>query len=58
MSEGLEIQGQRRRLLRRNDGPWELATTTEALEVEDKLKVLIIDNKGVNLGSKRYNSSE
>ena len=39
MSEGLEIQGQRRRLLCRNGGPEELATTTEVSEEEYKTKV-------------------
>ena len=40
VSKGLEIWGQQRRLLRRDDGPQELATTTEASEEEDETKVL------------------
>ena len=39
MSKGLEIQGRLWRLRRRNDGPEELATTTEASTEEDKPKV-------------------
>ena len=40
MSEGLDIQGRQRRLRRRNYGPEELATTTEALAEEDEHEVL------------------
>ena len=36
VSEGSEIRGQRWRLLRRNDGPEELSTTTDALADEDE----------------------
>ena len=39
MSEGSEIRGQQRRLLGYNDGPEELATTTEALVEEDEPEV-------------------
>ena len=34
VSEGLDIRGRRWKLLRRNDGPEELATTAEALAEE------------------------
>ena len=40
VSERLEIQGQKRRLRRRNDRPEELAITTEALAEEDNPKIL------------------
>ena len=40
MSEGSDIFGRQRRLLRHDDGPEELATTTEALEEEDGPEVL------------------
>ena len=40
MFEGLDIQGRRWRLWRRNDGPKELSNMTEALAEEDDPKVL------------------
>ena len=40
MSKGSEIRGLRRRLLRRNDGPEEFLTMTEASAEEDNPKVL------------------
>ena len=40
MSEGLEIQGQRQKLRRRNDEPEELAATTEESADEDEPDVL------------------
>ena len=40
MYEGLEIQGRRQRLGRRDNGTEELVTTTETLTEEDKPKVL------------------
>ena len=39
MSEGLDIWGRRRRLQRCDDGPEELATTTEASAEEDDPEV-------------------
>ena len=39
MSEGSDIWGRRRRLLRRDDRPYELATTIEASAEEDDPKV-------------------
>ena len=39
MSKVSEIQGRRRMLLRCNDGPYELATTTDASSEEDKPEV-------------------
>ena len=41
MSKGLDIQGRQWRLLHRDDGPEELATTTEASAEEDELEVLM-----------------
>ena len=40
MSKGSEIQGQQRRLRRRNDRPEELATMAEVSAEEDEPKVL------------------
>ena len=40
MSEGSDIWEPQRRLLRRDDGPEELATTTEALAEVDEPEVL------------------
>ena len=40
VSKVSEIREQRRRLLRRNDGPEELATTTEASIEEDEPEVM------------------
>ena len=40
MSKGSEIRGRQRRLLHRNYGPVELATTTEASEEEDDPNLL------------------
>ena len=39
VSEGSDIQGWRRKMLPRDDGPEELATTTEVLEEEDVTEV-------------------
>ena len=39
MSKGLDIRGRRRRLMRRDDGPEELATMTEASAEEDEPEV-------------------
>ena len=45
MSKGLYIWGQRRRLWRRNDGPEELTTMTEASTEEYEPEVLTTKTK-------------